>query len=379
MKIQVEYIWLDGQAEKPQAGNRDKMAELRSKTKILEFEDEFQLSATLEAQMFPEWGFDGSSTEQAEGRDSDCKLKPVFACHDPIRGYPNILVLCEVMNPDGTPHASDTRHKLAEVAEKFASEGALFGIEQEYTLMSLGGRVPYAWAVLREAWRSLGCLTKWLAGEPEAQGRYYCGVGADRAFGRLLVERHTQACIDAGLSIAGTNLEVMPGQAEYQIGPLPPLAAADQLWIARYLMHRLGEDYGIVVSLHPKPMGKDKDWNGAGAHTNFSTDRMMGKVQGVDPWEAITKACNQLGLAREAHIKVYGAGNEERLTGQHETCSIHQFRYGVSDRGASIRIPMSTANNKKGYAEDRRPAANMDPYLVIRAILETVCGQGFKE
>ncbi|MBI3046280.1 MAG: glutamine synthetase beta-grasp domain-containing protein [Candidatus Harrisonbacteria bacterium] len=340
--IQAEYIWLDGQ--KP-------TAKLRSKTKIIE-----EPGRKLEA--IPEWGFDGSSTEQATGSFSDCALFPVAFFKDPIRGGANILVMCEVMNPDGTPHSSNTRARLTKAAEKYRNHDPLFGIEQEYTLYDKDGVRPLRWP---EG-----------SGFPAPQGRYYCGVGSDEVYGRELIEAHTKACLEAGILICGTNAEVMPAQWEFQVGPLGPLEAGDHLWAARWLLYRLGENLGISAKLDPKPIAGD--WNGAGAHTNFST-KAMRENGGLKVIEA---ACKKLGQFHKEHIAVYGADNDRRLTGKHETCGINEFRYGVSDRGASIRIPMATANAGCGYLEDRRPAANMDPYLVLTALLETVCGEGFE-
>ncbi|TAL51172.1 glutamine synthetase [Patescibacteria group bacterium] len=332
--ILAEYIWLDGY--RPTAG-------LRSKTKVLDADE-------MARQGAPEWGFDGSSTQQAEGRSSDCLLRPVRVATDPIRGEPHILVLCEVMNPDGSPHPSNTRAKLREVAARTIQHEPWFGIEQEYTLFQ--GQRPLAWSS---------------EGMPGPQGPYYCGVGSEKIFGRSLVEEHLVSALRAGLKISGINAEVMPGQWEFQVGPVGTLDVGDELWLARWLLNRLGEKYGICVSLAPKPMLGD--WNGAGAHTNFST-REMRLPGGISVVEA---ACEKLKIKHMEHIAVYGAGNEERLTGKHETCSIDQFRFGVSDRGASIRIPIFTAKNGAGYLEDRRPAANMDPYLVCAKLLETVC------
>ena len=313
MKVMAEYIWMDG---------HDPTQKLRSKTKILN-------KKILSISELPNWSFDGSSTNQAEGNFSDCLLKPVWLCKDPIRGEDNILVMCEVMNADGSIHVSNTRAHLREVAEKFAKENAWFGIEQEYTFFE--GRNPLGWPE---------------GGYPAPQGPFYCGVGADEVFGREIVEDHLDVCLEAGLEVSGINAEVMPGQWEYQIGPLGPLEVADQMWISRWLLYRISEDYGVSATLHPKPV--KGDWNGAGAHINFSTKSMRQK----GGMKVIEDACEKLGKKHEEHIAVYGAHNEQRLTGKHETCSISQFRYAVSDRGASIRIPMQTANDGYGYLED---------------------------
>jgi len=297
----------------------------------------------------PIWGFDGSSTNQAEGHDSDRVLNPVFSCPDPIRGGDDILVMSEVLNTDMTPHESNTRAACAEVAEKFKKDEPLFGLEQEYTLF--------------KGTRPLGFPES--GGYPGPQGPYYCGVGADDIYGRPLVEDHLEACLEAGLEISGINGEVMPGQWEFQVGPLSPLDVSDQLWIARWLLHRLGEEHGISVTLDPKPVRGD--WNGAGCHTNFSTKAMR------ESYDPIIAACEALGKNWEEHIHQYGFGVENRLTGLHETAPWNEFSYGVSDRGASVRIPWQVEQDKKGYIEDRRPNANMDPYVVTRLITNTVC------
>lgn len=335
-KFSAEYIWIDGQ--KP-------TAKLRSKTKILEGE------LTNVADL-PEWSFDGSSTYQAEGKKSDLGLKPIRFVQNPLReNGRDVLVLCEVNMPDGTPHPSNTRAPLRALAEKFAAEETWFGMEQEYTLFE--GNRPLGWPD---------------HGFPAPQGGYYCGVGSDEVFGRQLVEAHAEACIEAGIHIGGTNAEVMPAQWEFQIGPLTALDMGDELWLARWLLYRIGEDLGISATLHPKPV--KGDWNGAGCHTNVSTKTM----RNPGGMKAIEAAMERLRSRHEEHIKVYGAHNVERLTGLHETAPINVFRYGVSDRGASIRIPLQTANIGYGYFEDRRPAANCDPYEVCKVMLETVLG-----
>tara|TARA_B100000427_G_scaffold186773_1_gene155316 strand:- start:6396 stop:7406 length:1011 start_codon:yes stop_codon:yes gene_type:complete len=335
MKIKAEYLWIDGY---------EPTANLRSKTKVLD-------SAVNSPDELPLWGFDGSSTLQADGVDSDCMLKPVWICKDPLRGGNNILVMNEVCNPDGSPHKSNSRARLVEIAEKFKDHDTWFGIEQEYTLMD--GKQPAGWPE---------------KGFPERpQGPYYCSVGWDDVAGRDMVEDHLDLCLEAGLEVSGVNAEVMLGQWEYQVGPLPALEVGDQLWVARWLLERIGEDYGYRVDLHPKPI--KGDWNGSGAHINYSTASM--RADGG--LKIIEEACEKLGQNIDKHIAVYGAHNEERLTGLHETCSINEFRYGVSDRGASIRIPMGVHNDGKGYLEDRRPASNVDPYKACAALIETTC------
>ncbi len=325
----AEYIWIDGQQP---------TAKMRSKTQVVPVGEEP-----------PVWAFDGSSTEQATGADSDCVLNPVFVCPDPIRGADNKLVMCEVLLTDMTPHPSNTRAACVETAEKYADFDMWFGIEQEYTLFE--GSRPLGWPV---------------NGFPAPQGGYYCGVGADEVFGRDLVEAHLAACIHAGLSISGINAEVMPAQWEFQIGPVGTVEVSDQLWMARWILYRLGEDMKINARLDPKPVRGD--WNGAGAHTNFSTKYMR------EDYDACVAAAEALATKHDLHIANYGDRIEERLTGLHETCSYKEYRYGVSDRGASVRIPWQVARDRKGYIEDRRPNANIDPYVVTRLVVDTVCG-----
>jgi glutamine synthetase len=326
----AEYIWIDG---------TEPTAKLRSKTKILADGDE---PGT--------WGFDGSSTNQAEGHASDRVLKPVASYPDPIRGGDHILVMCEVFNIDGTPHESNTRALLRPIAERFAAQESLFGIEQEYTFF--------------KGSRPLGFPE---GGFPAPQGGYYCGVGADEIFGRDVVEKHLDNCLAAGLGISGINAEVMPGQWEVQVGPLSPLNVSDQLWVARWLLYRTAEDFGVSATLDAKPA--KGDWNGAGAHTNFSTKSMR------EDYDAIIVAAESLGKGNKPleHIKHYGTGVEDRLTGAHETAPWNEYSYGVSNRGASVRIPWQVEVEKKGYIEDRRPNANVDPYVVTRLIVDTAC------
>ncbi|MFC4035291.1 glutamine synthetase [Streptomyces polygonati] len=335
MTYKAEYIWIDG---------TEPTAKLRSKTRIL-----------ADGAELPIWGFDGSSTNQAEGHASDRVLKPVASYPDPFRGADDVLVMCEVFNIDGSAHESNTRAPLREVAEKFAAQESLFGIEQEYTFF--------------KGSRPLGFPE---GGFPAPQGGYYCGVGADEIFGREIVEKHLDNCLNAGLGISGINAEVMPGQWEFQVGPLSPLDVSDQLWVARWLLYRTAEDFGVSATLDAKPA--KGDWNGAGAHTNFSTKAMR------ENYEAIIEAAESLGRDDKPleHIKHYGSGVEARLTGAHETAPWNEYSYGVSNRGASVRIPWQVEVDQKGYIEDRRPNANVDPYVVTRLIVDT-CGSALEK
>jgi glutamine synthetase len=331
MAAKLEYIWLDGY--KPTQS-------LRSKTKI-----ESNFSGKLED--CPNWSFDGSSTEQAPGGSSDCVLKPVFICKDPQRkeGY---LVMCEVLDSTGAPHESNGRATIEDDDNDF-----WFGFEQEYFLWD------------DETNRPLGFPA---GGYPAPQGPYYCSVGAKNAFGREIVEEHLDVCLEAGLNVEGINAEVAAGQWEFQIFAKGAKEAGDQIWVARYLLERIGESYDVSINWHCKPLGQ-LDWNGSGMHANFSntTLRTTGKKEVYDA------ICEAFRPVVAEHIAVYGADNDQRLTGKHETASIHDYSYGVSDRGASIRIPLYTVQKGwKGYLEDRRPNSAADPYKVAARIIKTV-------
>jgi glutamine synthetase len=332
--VQAEYIWIGGSGE-----------DLRCKSMTLD-----KVPASVDE--LPIWNFDGSSTKQAPGHDSEVLLKPVCIVPDPFRGHPNILVLAECLAPDMTPIPSNTRNAAAAIFERAPELKPWYGLEQEYTLFHADKRTPLGWPK---------------DGYPGPQGPYYCGVGADSAFGRLIVESHYRACLFAGLKISGINAEVMPGQWEFQIGPAEGITAGDHLWLARYLLTRICEEFGVHVSFDPKPI--PGDWNGAGCHTNFSTLPMR------EPggYKEILKSIDRLGASHMRHIAAYGKGNERRLTGRHETAPMDKFSFGVAHRGASIRIPRTTEAKGFGYFEDRRPASNMDPYVVTGMVFETSC------
>ena len=331
-KYKLEYIWLDGYEPVPN---------LRGKTRVGEY-DSFPALEEL-----PMWGFDGSSTKQAEGHDSDRFLKPV--AHYPDPSWENgVLVLCEVLLPDGTPHPSNSRAEIPD------DPGAWFGFEQEYFLYQSG--VPLGFPPV---------------GFPEPQGAYYTGVGYKNvgSIAREIVYKHLDLCLAAGINHEGINAEVAKGQWEFQIFGKGSRKAADDLWIARYLLLRLCEGYSVDVNFHPKPLGVEYDWNGSGMHTNFSTAHMR-EVGGKEYFEALMAAFDE---HKDAHIEVYGPDNHLRLTGLHETAAIHEFTYGLANRGASIRIPHAFVNDDyRGYLEDRRPNSAGDPYKIAGRILQTI-------
>ena len=328
-KSKLEYLWLDGY--KPTQS-------LRGKTKIVE-----DFSGKLED--CPMWSFDGSSTRQAEGGSSDCLLKPVAIYPDPVRRN-GFIVMTEVLNADGSPHESNGRATIDDDDNDF-----WFGFEQEYFLWDPETNLPLGFPK-----------------DQTPQGQFYCSVGGKNTFGREVMDRHLDICLDAGINVEGTNAEVAAGQWEFQTFAKGAKKAGDEMWVARYLLERLAEEYGLGIEYHPKPLGPT-DWNGSGMHANFS-NTLLRTCGSKETYEAV---CEAFRPVVKEHIGVYGAYNDQRLTGEHETQSIHEFSYGVSDRGASIRIPIMTVEKGwKGWLEDRRPASNGDPYKIAGRIIKTV-------
>jgi glutamine synthetase len=339
--IMAEYVWVDA------VGNT------RSKTRTL------TPSKAESVDSLPSWNFDGSSTDQAPGDDSEVILKPQRIFADPFRprsdGQKNILVMCDTYTPAGEPLPSNTRAFAQQFFNGNEDEVTWFGLEQEFTLFNLDERTPLGWPE---------------GGMPSRpQGPYYCSVGPENNFGRAITDSLYKACLYAGINISGVNGEVMPGQQEYQVGPCIGIDAGDQLMMSRYILMRVCEDFQVFCTLHPKPI-VEGDWNGAGMHTNVST-KSMREEGGL---EIIKQAIYKLGEKHQEHIEIYGEGNELRLTGKFETASINDFSFGIANRGASIRIGRETEIDGKGYFEDRRPSSNADPYLVTGKIMSTIMG-----
>jgi len=347
MKIHLEYVWIDG------------FNNLRSKIRIVNNQE-----IDIKLKDIPEWSFDGSSTGQATGRDSDIILIPVAKYNNPLVTYmTSKLVLCECLDKNRNPLPSNHRDKCWGLYNNYKKHECLFGIEQEYVIFErkndygkddMNKNLPYMWKEHDDP-------------ELGGQGPYYCSVSGDRAFGREISNKHLELCLKAGINICGTNAEVMASQWEFQIGTCDGISVCDDLWMARYILNRITEEYNCWISYDPKPY--KGEWNGSGAHCNMSTKEMR-ESNGLDK---IYEACEKLKNKHKEHMLVYGEKNEERLSGMFETSKINEFTVGAGNRGCSVRIPHQVMNNKCGYFEDRRPAANIDPYLVISKLMQTVC------
>lgn len=332
--IIAEYVWLDG------------FFKLRSKARTVS-------STATKPEDLPEWNYDGSSTNQAPGDDSEVILKPRAIYKDPFRGGDHILVMCDTYTPDGKILDTNTRASCDKVMYNAKELVPWFGLEQEYFLIDPKTGKP------------LGFPEN---GEPAPQGPYYCGIGAQNAFGREIADATWRAQLYAGLTVGGINAEVAPGQWEFQVGPCVGIEEGDMMWMARYILERVAEIAGVIVNYDPKPV--KGDWNGSGCHTNFSTKGMR-EDGGYE--KEIIPALERLGEKHHEHILAYGEGNDQRLTGQHETAPITEYRWGVADRGASCRVGSNIAKDGKGYFEDRRPAGNCDPYVVTKLLVMTGC------
>ncbi|KAK2827610.1 hypothetical protein Q7C36_018536 [Tachysurus vachellii] len=331
---QVTYVWIDGSGEN-----------LRCKMRTLESEP-----SSIED--IPEWNCTFIRINHP-GTFNTMILVPVCIFRDPFMLDPNKLVLCEVLKINRKPADTNHRHACKKIMEKVKESIPWFGMEQEYTLLGIDGH-PYSWPS---------------NSYPKPQGPYNCGVGADRAYGRDIAECHYKACIYAGIKICGINAESMPSQWEFQVGPCEGIVAGDHLWMARFLLHRVCEDFGVIATLDPKPISGN--WNGSGCHTNFSTEA----TRAEGGLEHIEMSIEKLRARHVEYIRISdphgGQDNQRRLTGFNSTANIHEFSAAVDRHGVSIRIPLQVSQDKRGYLEDRRPAANCDPYAVTGAIAQT--------
>lgn len=339
--IIAEYIWIDEE-------------NLRSKIKVFT-----NTNNTIDIKTFPEWNFDGSSTGQSETKDSDLFLKPVYFCKNPFFQETSTnkfyFVLCQVMNPDGSAHITNNYFKLYDFIHSNLESTYMdswFGIEQEYIILDKFGNAYDIDNICNDKIEY-------------KHNQHYCSIGTGKAMGRKIAEEHMLMCLEAKLKICGINSEVTGSQWEFQVGPLNAFDVSNQLWICRYILIKIAEKYDAIITFHPKPF---PNFNGSGAHTNFST-REMREKNGLDK---IYEAIEKLSKTHKEHIDVYGKYNEQRLIGTNETANINLFSFGNCDRSSSIRIPLNVLKDGCGYLEDRRPASNIDPYLVTERILRTI-------
>lgn len=332
VKNLVEYIWLDGNNN------------FRGKTRVIEIVNDITIDD------IPEWNYDGSSTYQATGDNSEVLIKPrrIYS-YTPLGDFKRFLVICDTWLPNGQPHPSNTRHSASNIFQKKSELIPWFGIEQEFFFIDPKTNLP------------LGFNSN---GSAHPQGQYYCSIGASNCFKRDIADACLKNCLISGLNVTGLNFEVAPGQCEIQLRE-EGIKAADDLLIMRYLITRTSEEFGVNVDFSAKPV--HGDWNGSGCHVNFSTQPMRDENGLIYIMEAIDKLSHN----HQTHIKNYGDDNHLRLTGLHETSSIDDFSYGVANRGCSIRIPNETNINKRGYFEDRRPSSSMDPYKVLSLLFGT--------
>lgn len=343
----LEYVWIGGEGE------------LRSKIKIEKNNATCKLRDSMHNNLniheFPEWNFDGSSTGQANGEDSEVILKPQRCYKNPffkeMQETIAYIILCDTYLPSGEKTQTNKRNGANEIFNQQLEQEPWYGLEQEYFIIDPKTGLPFGYNATN------------------LQGQYYCSVGSENAYCRDIAEKHMQYCLYAGISISGINAEVAPGQWEFQVGPCIGIVAGDDLWMARYILHKLGEKYNVIINFDPKPL--KGEWNGSGCHTNYSTKNMREGTEEKKGIDYINDAIEKLSKKHTEHMELYGEGNKERMSGKYETASYDTFSDGVANRGASIRRGNKTVNDGKGYFEDRRPSSNCDPYLVTSKLFET--------
>jgi glutamine synthetase len=326
-RVIADYVFVDGDGK------------FRTKNRVDEITGDYLI--------FGDFSTDGSSTGQtSESGNTEIILRPVFTTRNPLRTIESYIVLCETYDAvTNEPLPSNSR---ADAAKFFRQEDVeamdiWFGPEQEYYFRPM---------ILRQ--------------ETYVEtGSHYCGIQVNPVQ-QQVVEKHLEACMMADLNFYGTNAEVSQDQWEFQLGPCSGIVAADQLMVARFLLEKIAANYGYNVCYDPKPF---KSRHGSGCHINFSTNDTRMEETGA---ENIVKLMPKFLETHQHHIDAYGEGNELRLTGKCETASIAKFSFGVGTRNTSMRISNKVMQNKCGYVEDRRPAANVDPYKAMLRIAQTL-------
>jgi len=340
-KVLATYIWIDSTQE-----------QLRQKTATLD-------SFPSDVSELKIWNFDGSSTGQASGNYSDVLLRPVAFFRDPFRRGNHILVFCECLREDGNPHPNDARRPLAQTIESCQEKDPLFVLEQQYTMLDLKHR-PLGWPQP--------------SGFPSATGDSYCGIGADRSFGRDIAEAHISACLFAGVKIEGMRGGLMPGQWAFRIGPGSGVEVADHLWVARFILHQVAEQFGVVISIHPNPVAK--------ISTSFLPVYLATKeIREEKGLKAAEEAAKRLRETHESYQEIFRREQGREFSIEFSRELSRDFSRDLSrdfsradldprDLVRAREVPESWGSK---YLEDGRPASNCDPYVLIQKIAETVC------
>jgi len=340
-KLTAEYIWPG-----------TKRIDLRSKTRTLD------IASVKSLKDLPEWEFDGSLTSQSYGNNADVVLRPIQYYPDPFRGGNNVLVLCECILPERrTPIPTNTRDLAGQVFSQIEQYETAFSIIQEYGLMVPEGTTP------------CGCPLGWpRVGFPKGAGQdQKYAVGINQRAGHRIAEAHFRACLYSGMQITNLHSGKYKGDWSFQLGSAGGMQVSDQLMVARWILLRVGEEFGVSVSFDPKPY-KDSD-HLRRATVQFSTVRMRDTAKG---FSRIVRAVEKLGRRHREHLAVYGMSNISRTTSAYENGPLSKFSYGIANVRASVNIPRKAKQMNAGYFEDRRPSSNMDPYVVTAKIARTI-------
>lgn len=322
MKSRAIYIWIG-------ANNRLRW---KIKTVPIDKRDMLKLKA------YPWWNYDGSSTGQAEGENTEVRLKPVRVYPFPYKDDADVMILCETYNVDNTVHRDNERYHALERFKAGEYKRPWFGNEVEYFIVKNGDNMN-------------DLLTT----------THYCGFDECRAHCKRVALEHYNACLNANLEISGMNAEVTRGQWEFQIGPCEAIKSGDHTYVALFLLIWVAEYHGCKVIVNEsKPY---ENVNGSGCHINYSDI----DTRFNDNANILVQKINKLGERHDHHMSIYG-DNSKRLTGTHETSRPDVFSFGTGTRDTSVRVPTNT----KKYFEDRRPASNIDYYKVTSSIYESV-------
>lgn len=374
MKLKLEYVWIDGSYK------------LRSKIRIMDVNYDQDIHPTTTSDTMHDyknfilkqyWEIDGSSTRQATPKKSEILLTPVYVTKSPFKTdfMKSWLVLCNTWEYDEQNQRKPAKNNFRYVAHNvfFESEleqfDALYGYEQQFYLtqnLSYGYGFDDTGATNTDIW-SISNFNQTFY----SKNNHYCSVDPSYSTASQILEKFVARCAESNLNIQGYHRESGPMQWAYTLGYLNGLTSADQLWLSRFILEKTCEEYGVYVHWKPKPF--KGDWDGSACHTTFSTRQMRQVTDSNSGLLFMYKAIEKLEKHHPTFIKYAGQGNIDRLTGDRGTSSFHEFSYGAGNRNASVRIRNQVFAQGYGDFEDRRPGANMDPYMVASMLYAFVC------